>query len=257
MTLEPYFSSSRRVWDSTLWVEGIEKCGYCGWEVVADGLYRFDSREAFHQITETLSTSRLGATVHAPYSDLNCASLNYPIWRESIRQICTCITQSAEITERVTFHPGYISPVGKLVPDKVWDLQKTALREIGRCAQDSGVLACLENMGGIREFLCRFPEEIMGMIEDIEGIGLTIDLGHANTIGIVKEFLVVVDHADHLHIHDNGGAHDEHLALGEGTIDWEYAGKVVRERYGGIVVIEGRTMEEAAQSMGALRRWFL
>lgn len=257
MTLEPYFSSSRRVWDSTAWVEGIEKCGYSGWEVVADGLYRFDNGDAVQKIFAALSTSRLEATVHAPYSDLNCASLNYPIWRESIRQISTCITQSAEITDRVTIHPGYLSPVGKLVPDKVWDLQKTALREIGHCAVDAGVLACLENMGGIRDFLCRFPEEIMGMIEDIEGIGLTIDLGHANTVGLVNEFLAVVDHADHLHIHDNGGAHDDHLALGDGTIDWTYAGKEVRERYGGIVVVEGRTMEEAVQSMGALKRWFL
>lgn len=257
MTLEPYFSSSRRVWDSTFWVEGIEDCGYRGWEVVADGRYRFDDRDAFHQITATLSTSDLDVTVHAPYSDLNLASLNYPIWRESIRQICTCITRSAEITDIVTIHPGYISPVGKLVPEKAWELQKTALCEIGSCALDNGVLACLENMGGIRDFLCQFPEEITGMTEGIDGIGLTFDLGHANTVGKVREFLSIVERADHLHVHDNGGAHDEHLALGDGTIDWEYAGGEVRERYSGIVVIEGRTMEEAARSMMAFRKWFL
>ncbi len=255
MTLSPYFSSSRRVWDSTGWVEGVEAIGYAGWEIVADGRYRFDTATAFSEIRETLSSTRLRVTVHAPYSDLNLASLNYPIWRESIRQVLVCIQKSSEITDRVTIHPGYISPVGKLVPEKVWELQKNALLEIGRCAQDHGILACLENMGGIREFLCRYPEELMGMAEGIEGIGLTMDLGHAHIIGKVKEYCSLLEHANHLHVHDNHGQHDEHLALGDGTIDWSAAGQAIQGHYSGIVVVEGRSLEEAAISYRMVRGW--
>jgi sugar phosphate isomerase/epimerase len=255
MTLRFFFSSSRLIFGTTDWVAGLEGAGYTGWEIVADGKYRFDNPESFRQICETLASTHLDATVHAPYSDLNPASLNDPIWRESIRQICTCIIRSAEITDQVTIHPGYLSPVGKLVPEKVWALQKDALREIGACATDAGVRANLENMGGAREFLCRFPEEIRGIVEGIEGIGITCDLGHAHTLGKVKEFLNFLPEANHLHIHDNHGEYDEHLALGDGTIDWEMAGKAIRERYSGIVVVEGRNLEEARKSYQVCRRW--
>jgi sugar phosphate isomerase/epimerase len=257
MNLRPFFSSSRLIWDSTDWIHEIEKVGYVGWEIVADGKYRFDNEEAFREIREALESTHLQATVHAPYSDLNPASLNYPIWRESVKQICTCITRSAEITHLVTIHPGYLSPVGKLVPEKVWALQKSALREIGACASEVGVRACLENMGGPREFLCRFPEEIIGMAENIEGIGITFDLGHAHTLGKAKEFLAFLKEANHLHIHDNHGEHDEHLALGDGTMEWDVVGKAVRERYTGIVVVEGRNLPEAMQSYRVFRRCFL
>jgi sugar phosphate isomerase/epimerase len=257
MTLQPYFSSSRRVWESTRWVEGVEEIGYSGWEIVADGRYRFDATPVFSEIKDTLASTRLRATVHAPYSDLNLASLNYPIWRESVRQVNVCIQKASEITDRVTIHPGYISPVGKLVPEKVWELQKSALLEIGSCANDHGVLACLENMGGIREFLCRFPEELMGMAEGIEGIGLTFDLGHAHTVGKVKEYCSVLQRADHLHVHDNHGQLDEHLALGDGTIDWAAAGQAIQDRYFGIVVVEGRNLEEAAKSYRIVQGWLV
>ncbi|MDD1673772.1 MAG: sugar phosphate isomerase/epimerase [Methanomicrobiales archaeon] len=257
MTIPLSFSSSRLIWSSTGWVAGIEEIGYSGWEIVADGKYRFDNAGAFREIKDALESTHLRATVHAPYSDLNPASLNYPIWRESIKQICTCITRAAEITDLVTIHPGYLSPVGKLVPDKVWELQKSALKEIGIHARNAGVLASLENMGGPREFLCRLPEEIIGMVGGVEGVGITFDLGHANTLGKVKEFLPFLSKADHLHLHDNHGELDEHLALGDGTIDWEMAGKAVRECYSGIAVVEGRNLEEAQKSYQMFGRCFV
>jgi sugar phosphate isomerase/epimerase len=256
MMLKPYFSSSAKVWEDISWVYGIEEAGYGGWEIVGDGNYRLDNPACFSRIEEIIASTGLGVTVHAPYGDLNLATLNDPIWRESIQQICTCIEHASALTDRVTIHPGYLSPVGKLMPQKVWDLQKEALRQIGRCAQEHAVLACLENMIGMKEFLCRFPDELIGMTEGIEGIGMTFDLGHANTMGIVNNFLRQVEKAHHLHIHDNNGMSDEHLPLGEGTIPWNTVGKTVASRYKGIVVIEGRSIEEAQKSLAMFRRWF-
>jgi sugar phosphate isomerase/epimerase len=256
VTLVPYFSASSKVWEPGEWVYGIEEAGYRGWEVVADGRYSFDQPGSLAKVKELLSTTGLSATVHAPYSDLNLASMNHPIWRESIRQVCVCIEGAAGFTNRVTIHPGYVSPVGKLVPEKVWQQQKDALREIGSFARDRGVTACLENMGGIREFLCRDPGELLGMIDGIEGIGFTCDLGHAHTVGKVQEFLAHLSRASHLHLHDNHGSHDEHLALGDGTIDWAEAGPVVARNYSGIAVVEGRNLEEATRSLSMIAGWF-
>ncbi len=257
MSLAPYFSSSSKVWESRDWVYGLEELGYTGWEIVADGKYRLDNPENFAAVRENLESTGLRATVHAPYSDLNLASLNYPIWRESIRQTCCCIQHAAELTDRVTVHPGFVSPVGKLVPEKVWEMQKTALVEIGRYAEDHGVLACVENMISIKDFLCRYPEEILGLTEGIAGIGVTLDIGHANTNGQVDAFLAHVKEISHLHIHDNHGQSDEHLALGDGTIAWEKVGRIVARDYSGTVVIEGRSLEEAKRSLAAFRKWFV
>ena len=95
------------------------------------------------------------------------------------------------------------------------------------------------------------------MAEGIEGIGLTFDFGHANTVGKVPEFLAKVGYADHIHIHDNHGVLDEHLPLGAGTIDWKTVGKTIAARYSGVVVIEGRSVEEAKKSRAVFSECFL
>jgi len=256
MNLVPYFSASSKVWENKGWVFSLEEIGFRGWEVVADGACSFEQEENVREVSEIAGSTGLSLSVHAPYSDLNLASLNYPIWRESVRQILTCINRAAEVADRVTVHPGYLSPVGKLLPDRTWALQKSALTEIGAFAADRGVRVFLENMGGLKEVLCRFPEEILGMIDGVPGVGFTLDVGHAHTVGRVPEFLRLLPSADHLHIHDNHGLADEHLALGDGTIPWEEVGRAVGRGYRGIVVVEGRTLEEAERSLSVFRRCF-
>jgi len=256
MSLDFYFASSSKVWSSIEWVYGIEDAGYSGWEISADGNYRLDNPLLYSKIKEVLETTNLKASVHAPFADLNLASMNYPIYRESVRQLSECVSLASDITDRVTIHPGYLSPAGKLVPDKVWSLHKDALKEIGKVAEDSGVLACLENMPHIPDFLCQDPDEIFGMVDGVKGFGVTIDLGHANTVGKLDSFLEKISLAKHIHIHDNMGKKDDHSALGEGKIDWEKAGSVIKNNYSGICVVEGRSIEEAKRSLQVIKRCF-
>jgi sugar phosphate isomerase/epimerase len=257
MSLVPYFSASSKVWEDRSWVYALPEIGYEGWEVMADGSSTLEKKENVQEVKEIAASTDLALSVHAPYSDLNLASLNHPIWRESVRQVLACIDGAAGLTDRVTVHPGYLSPAGKLLPDKVWTLQKSALAEIGAYASDRGVRVFLENMGGLKEVLCRFPEEILGMIDGVDGIGFTLDIGHAHTVGKVPEFLRVLLSADHIHVHDNHGTADQHLALGDGTIPWEEVGRAVARDYDGIVVVEGRNLGEAERSLAVFRRCFV
>ncbi|QYZ80362.1 sugar phosphate isomerase/epimerase [Methanofollis formosanus] len=258
MSVVPYFSSSSTVWESIEWVFGIEEVGYTGWEISADGNYRLEKPENKRAILDVVESTHLDVTVHAPYADLNLASINDPIWRESVRQICACIEHAADLTDRVTLHPGYLSPAGKLLPGKTWALQKEALRLIGACGEEHGVKACLENMINIPEFLCHDADELLGITDGIEGVGVTFDLGHANTVRAVDGFLKQIGAADHIHIHDNHGSSDEHLALGDGIIDWEKVGHAVAAGYRGkVAVVEGRNLEEAARSLAVFRRRFV
>ncbi len=257
MSIEFFFASSSKVWSSIEWVYEIEDAGYSGWEISADGNYRLDNPALYSKIKEVLETTALKASVHAPFADLNLASLNYPIYKESVRQLSECVHLASDITDKVTIHPGYLSPSAKLVPDKVWSLHKEALREIGKAALDAGVTACLENMPQIPDFLCIDPEEIFGMTDDVEGFGVTIDLGHANTAGKTDAFLKKAGMATHFHIHDNNGKKDEHSALGEGNINWDKAGMAIKKKFSGICVVEGRSIEEAKRSYEIIKRCFL
>ena len=257
MSLVPYFSASSLVWDDKSWVFSLEEIGYRGWEVMADGGSSFENPANVRAVSEIKGSTGLAISVHAPYSDLNLASLNEPVWRESVRQVLACIDGAAGLTDRVTVHPGYLAPLGKLLPDRVWARQKSALAEIGAHAADRGVRVFLENMGGVKEVLCRFPEEILGMIDGVDGIGFTLDIGHAHTVGKVREFLSVLPRADHIHLHDNHGAADQHLALGDGTIPWDEVGRAVARDYSGIVVVEGRNLDEARRSLSVFRRCFV
>ncbi|WOF16079.1 sugar phosphate isomerase/epimerase [Methanoplanus sp. FWC-SCC4] len=257
MSCDYYFASSAKVWSSIEWVYGIEETGYDGWEISADGNYRLDNKEANSRIKEVLETTTLKASVHAPFADLNLASMNHPIYNETIRQMNECIKLASDFTDRVTIHPGYLSPAGKLVPDKVWGLQKDALTEIGKVALEYGVRVGLENMPDIPDFLCRDCNEIFGMIDSVDGMGITIDLGHANTVGQLDKFLSRLCDAGHLHIHDNMGKRDDHSPLGEGNIDWDKAGALIKKNYSGICVVEGRSIEESKKSLGVIKRCFL
>ena len=93
------------------------------------------------------------------------------------------------------------------------------------------------------------------MVEGIEGVGITIDFGHANTRGLVPEFAAIADRATHVHIHDNHGASDEHLPLGEGTVPWNIVRKGLEGKYRGFLVIEGRSLAEGARSLSFYREW--
>ncbi|MBP2132307.1 sugar phosphate isomerase/epimerase [Methanomicrobium sp. W14] len=253
MSADFYFASSAKIWSSIEWVYGIKDAGYTGWEISAEGNYRLDNPGSYSRIKEVLETTGLKASVHAPFSDLNLASMNYPIYNESVRQLSECVRLASDITERVTIHPGYLSPAAKLVPDKVWSLHKDALRQIGSVAEEYGVLACLENMPDIGDFLCKDPEEIFGMVDRVEGFGVTIDVGHANTAGMLDGFLKKTGLASHMHLHGNFGEKDEHLPVGKGNIDWKKVFSTIKSNYSGICVVEGRNIGEAKESCREIR----
>jgi len=58
-----------------------------------------------------------------------------------------------------------------------------------------------------------------------------------------------------MHVHDNNGQSDEHLPIGDGTVDWEAVGQAIARDYSGILVIEGRRIEEGKKSLSVTRGW--
>ncbi len=247
------FSSLVLTTDPFEWVWELEDRGFEVWEVVDEGRQRID--EIIDGIRKVSETTNLEITSHAPFSDLNIASVNYPIWSESIRQIKRCIDLVSDFVEIVTVHPGSLSPLGMQIPDKVREQVIAGLVEICDHAGEYGITVGLENMIDIEMLLGQTPEEILGIIENVgrDNLGITWDVGHSNTTGTIDRFLDVVEKIRHIHLHDNNGSRDEHLPLGSGTIDWKHVMEGL-ESYRGRMIIEARSLHDAVKSMEYLSR---
>ncbi len=247
------FSAYRMVNYPFTWALGLEDLGFEGWEIVSEGRQKL-TPETLPEVRDIVGSLSLEISVHGPFSDLNPASLIDPIWQETIRQINTCVELSAEFTDVVVVHPGVVSPLGNQLPEQVWQRNVEALKIICDHAQDYGVRICLENMPNMEKLLCRTPEELFGMVEAVgrDNLGTTCDVGHANTNKNVAKFLQEMKRISHVHIHDNKGVHDQHLAIGDGTVDWERA-LFALKGFDGLMVIEGRNLEEGKRSLKFLK----
>ncbi|HJJ28339.1 MAG TPA: sugar phosphate isomerase/epimerase [Methanocorpusculum sp.] len=253
-----YFASSSKVWEDPKWVDEIPEAGFDGWEISADGNYRLDTPETLSGVRKAIEKNDLAVTVHAPFSDLNPASINVRIWEETVQQFERCIEAAAEFTDTVVLHPGYLSPVSRYDPAPAWTVHKNACVRLGACAKDAGVVACLENMPALDDFFCRDPYELDGFTDGVEGMKMVFDVGHANTNGNLSDFMkLVLPKAYHLHIHDNNGRRDDHFPLGRGSINWDkIMPQIVKNYRGKIIVVEGRNPEEGKISLAFLQEWF-
>lgn len=248
------FSSLALVNNPFEWVYDLEDLGFTGWEVVSEGKQQLNDATLF-EIKNIIKTTDLALTLHLPFSDLNLGSLNLPIWRESIRQMKKCIERSSDFIELAVVHPGHLSPLGMQLPDKAWQQSVEGLKEICDFADDLGIKIGVENMPDMQQIFGKRPEELLGMIDSLgkNNAGMTFDIGHANTNGLVLDFIKEIEHVIHVHLHDNKGKSDEHLQLGKGTINWK---EVIPKfkGYKGRFVIEARTIEEGTASLNYLKK---
>ena len=252
--MEISFSSLALVNNPFDWAYGLEELGFTGWEVVSEGKQQLND-STLSEIGNIIETTDLVLTLHLPFSDLNLGSLNHPIWKESIRQMKKCLDKASDFVELAVIHPGHLSPLGMQLPDMAWGQSIEGLRSVCDFAGDLGIKIGVENMPDMPHIFGKRPGEIQGMIDSLgcENAGMTLDLGHANTNGVVFDFLTDIKKVIHVHLHDNNGKSDEHLELGKGSIKWKDVLPKFKN-YKGRFVIEARTVEEGKKSLDYLKK---
>ena len=121
----------------------------------------------------------------------------------------------------ITVHPGII---GRNEPHlRKWALE-IAVESIGEIIDNTNVEISVENMPVRGKFLGNTVEEIE-MIQEATGCSLTIDTGHGNTCGNLEEMLSLKN-ISYCHLNDNDGIKDQHITLGEGTLDLSLLKKI-------------------------------
>ncbi|MDM7912491.1 MAG: sugar phosphate isomerase/epimerase family protein [Methanotrichaceae archaeon] len=248
------FSSSALVDRPFDWAYQLEDLGYTGWEIVNEGRQKLTA-ENIAEARQIAETTNLTITIHLPYSDLNLASMNQPIWEETVRQMKACLSLASGFSRLAVVHPGHLSPLGMQMPDAAWGQNILGIQQICDHAADLGMRIAVENMVNMPALFGRRPEEILGILEtvDRENVGFILDVGHANTNGNVEKFLELKDKIIHAHIHDNHGQKDEHLPVGNGTVPWNKVAKAF-EGFKGRMVTESRSLEEGQRSLKRLKK---
>lgn len=221
------------------------------WEIIAEGLHFMEEIEG--EIQNIRDSYDMKFTVHAPFSDLNLASLNPKIREETIMQVVESIRISSELgITVVSLHPGHRSPLGAYFPKKISETNKKTLRELERASLEYDVVLALENMPKMWISLCHDAEQMRELIEGTE-LKVCFDVGHANISGSIEGFLDLKNEFANVHLHDNPGDVDRHMVLGEGNIDIKGILKSI-SAYKGDYVIESMNLQEGIKSKEILKR---
>ena len=160
--------------------------------------------------------------IHAPTVDLNIASLNTGIRKESIKQMKDALNYGSKINATaLTLHPGQIGRNEERIRKYALELP---IESIGELVDYSDIIVSVENMPERFSFLGNKVEELE-RIQNETGCGLTVDVGHGNTCGNCEDFLDLKN-ISYCHLNDNNGIKDQHITLGEGTLDLNLLKKV-------------------------------
>jgi sugar phosphate isomerase/epimerase len=175
-----------------------------------------DSQHSLYDQKEVCLSYDFHYTVHSPCADLNIACCNETIRGAGMEVIREMAGICDEIGAGVlVIHPGYVE--APFCGGRSRASLERSLDEIAAIGEEYRVAPAIENLGHWDVCHFRYP----GFIELLEekGIPFVLDVGHAHLNGCLEEFLKRGSPV-HVHLHDNNGHEDEHLACGAGSIDF-------------------------------------
>lgn len=206
---------------------------------------------------DLLESYNLKYTIHAPFMDVNIASLQETSRADSIKQIKNSINFANDIdAEAVVVHPGLTSFLpNKYFPDKVIQAANDSIKELGEYGNDLGVLTTIENMPNFPSMIYKNIYELNELLVSLD-MPMTLDIGHAEHAGYPAEEMYF-DCIKHIHAHDNFGDDDSHLALGEGSIDLNtIINTLEKNNFDGIYILEVNDFDSIKKSYEYMKNNF-
>ena len=206
---------------------------------------------------DMLESYDLKYTIHAPFMDVNIATLQDKSRINSVNQIKDSIDFANEINaEAVVVHPGLASFLcKKYFLDDVYKYANESIKEIGEYGADLGVLTTVENMPDFDSMIYQNIEDLNELLVSLD-MTMTLDIGHANHMGYSPEAMIF-DSIKHVHAHDNFGDDDSHLALGEGSIELNtIINTLEKKNYDVIYIIEVNDFDSIKKSYEYMKENF-
>ena len=177
-----------------------------------------------NEISAALNHYQMGVICHLP-TFVSTADLTDSIRNASIAEMLNSLSVAAKIgANKAVLHPSMVTGMGSYVLDIVNDYALDFLSEMVNAAQSMGITLCLENMFP-RNLLGVEPFDFIYLLEKFPTLKLTLDTGHANISAHgndrMLQFVELFGHRiGHLHFSDNHGYRDDHLSIGDGSINF-------------------------------------
>ena len=227
-------------------------------EVVDDGWHTL-SKKRVAKLNATAKSLGLKYSVHATFADINIASPSKAMLKASMRRLKQSMQYAKDLDAYLwVFHPGGKSGISAFYPGADWQQNLQSIRELHKTAVDLGLKIAMENLPEKYNFLMKTPEDFTQFYAEtgLDGIGIVLDTGHANLEGQIQPFLEKLPKKiAHVHVSDNHGVTDEHLGLGDGSIDWVHFVKMLKATsFSGTVLTE--SVFNAEETLQKLQKLF-
>lgn len=189
-------------------------------------------------------------SIHGPFLDLNPMSYDSLILEATKKRFDQSYRAAKTLgANTIVFHSGMIPTVyyTEMWAERMIDFWETFLD--GR----SGIRVCMENV---------LDYELEPFAEVADGVthpdfGICLDLGHVNCYAQDSVFCWAERLAGkirHIHLHDNDGLKDSHLAVGAGTVPWdEVLPEIISQNPGLTGTIECNTVSDVLDSVRRLK----
>lgn len=175
---------------------------------------------SYNELIELIWSYDVELLIHAPTTSTNFLSISETMRKSSYEEMRKVIYLADKCgAEIVTFHlgwnPGFVNNGNFYFDAKLYERhnEKVLRNELKPFLKESPVILALENTIAIEG---RIEGALKEIVEETD-LALTLDIGHFNlqkSSFFIENFQKVVN----VHVHDNNGKKDEHLALGRGKI---------------------------------------
>jgi len=181
---------------------------------------------------------------HAPFADrIDITSPDERVRDAAVAELlAACRAASLLGAENIVLHPGP-EREGRPSPEEFLLRIRNAASSLNRVAAyccETGVQLLLENM--LPHLLFGRVSDMMYLLGEINTctVGTCLDTGHARLSGDLDNvFRKLASHLKMVHINDNLGDWDAHLAPGDGSIPWPWVfSELHRQAFRGGLIIE-------------------
>ncbi len=205
---------------------------------------------------DQLQEQGLSTTLHAPFTNFNPGSSKKRTRNTSL-QIADMSLQLAEKlhARRIVFHPGLAyGSAGKKLDTWVQN-NLTFWPEFLARAAEFNCTICIENIYETT------PDPFIQLFSmmDSPQLGHVFDIGHWNLFGsgkLVNWLNEMAPYLKHMHLHDNHGEQDEHLAIGRGYVPFSTLFKWLQTANSlPTITLENHTLPDIEHSLKVIHKY--
>ena len=197
----------------------------------------------------------LSKTVHGPFIDLNPGSADRRVRSLTLQRFLVSMDLCRKLDAKALIIHTHFDPIFYGRHFKEWvDNASPVWEQVIEDAKRHSMPVYIENS------IDDSPEPVLEILKNHPYFGACFDVAHYSVftdtdykqildmypVGVIKE----------VHLSDNKGEEDSHLALGEGTIDFkDFLARIVERKEDPIITIESHSIEALKKSLGFMKQF--